>query len=103
MAKFVFPYQAGARFAHQLAIEAFLQPFNPLTVNVGETNQIGRNMSGGIKAAGLFTQVDSRQIQFIDPFCLLRRDLARQIDKPPGWIAVNAFSQRAERNMQRLR
>ena len=60
MAKFVFPYQAGAGFAHQLAIEAFLQPFNTLPVNVGETNQISCNMSGGIKAAGLFTQIDPR-------------------------------------------
>ena len=72
MTKFVFTDQTGAGFAHQLAIEAFLQTFNTLTINISETNEISRNMSGGIKATGFFTQIDPRKIKVIDPLSLLR-------------------------------
>ncbi|MNI91643.1 hypothetical protein D3C73_1493390 [compost metagenome] len=71
MTKFVFTHQPRAGFAHQLAIEAFLYPFNTLAINIGEANQIRGNVTGGIETTGLFAKINPRKIQIINPLRLL--------------------------------
>ena len=96
MPELVFAHKARAGFTHQLAVETFLQAFNTLSINVRKADKICRHMTCGIETAGFFAQINPREIKIIDPLRLLRRDLARQINKTASWIAVNTFSQRAE-------
>ncbi|MNN51431.1 hypothetical protein D3C81_1660670 [compost metagenome] len=47
----IFPDPPHARFTGQLRVETLFYAFNPLPVDVSESEQIGRHMPGGIKTA----------------------------------------------------
>ncbi|MNP34503.1 hypothetical protein D3C76_1277930 [compost metagenome] len=46
----IFPHPSYTWLAGQLAIKALFDALNPLPVNVGKTEKIGRHMPGRIKA-----------------------------------------------------
>ena len=99
----ILPYLSDTRFTRQLSIKAFFHPFNALPVNIGEANQIGRHVACRVKTARFITQVNSRQIQFINPFGLRRINLTSQVNEPAPGIGVNARREGIQGEMKRAR
>ncbi|CNU34599.1 Uncharacterised protein [Salmonella enterica subsp. enterica serovar Bovismorbificans] len=58
--KFIFTHQSGARFSRQLRVKALFNTFYSLPVDIGKADQIGRYVSGRVKTARLFPQVNTR-------------------------------------------
>ena len=97
----VFTYNTFTRLSGEPLIEALLNAFNPLTVNVSKTDEVSSHFSGRIVTAGFFAQVDTWQLQFFDVVSHVRVYLTRQIDEAPFRVSVNAGSQLIEREIQR--
>ncbi|MNH20010.1 hypothetical protein D3C79_797620 [compost metagenome] len=102
-AKAVFTYGSFARLPGQPAVEALLYAFNPLTVDVGHADNMRGHLAGRIVAARLLTQVNARQFQLVDVVANRRIHLARQVDKAPFRVGVNAGRKLIQRDIQRIR
>ena len=99
----IFTHQPAPRLSGKLGIKAFLNPLNALVIDISKPQQVSRHVPRGIEAARLIAQVDPWQVQFVDPFGLLRVNLTGQIDEPHMRMALNAFGQFAQIEVQRLR
>ena len=97
----VFTYNTFARLSGEPLVEALLNAFNPLAVDVSKADEVSSHFSGRIVTAGFFAQVDTRQLQFLDVVSHVRVYLTRQIDEAPFRVGVNAGSQLVEREIQR--
>ncbi len=61
----IFTYRSDARLTGQPFIKTLFDPFNPDTINIGETDQVSGHLTCRIVAAGFLTQMDPRQFQFL--------------------------------------
>ena len=98
----VLAHPPQARLALQLGVEAFFDAFDTLIVDIGKADQVGRDVTGGIKAPGLFSEIDTGQVQLINPRGLLGIDLAGQVEEAAVGMLANARLQIAQRQVQRL-
>ena len=98
----VFTYDTLAGLAGEPLIEALLNALNPLAINVSEANEVSGYFARRIVAAGLFPQVNPRQLQFTDVVGHIRVHLTRQIDKTHPWIGIDARCQLIQRHIQRI-
>ena len=95
----IFAHQPTPGLTGQLSIKAFLDSLDPLIIDVGKAQQVSGNVSSGIKATRLIAQIDTRQAQLVDPLCLLRIYLAREIEKARVRMRLHAMSQLAKVEM----
>ena len=97
----VFTYNTLARLSGEPLVEALLNAFNALAVDVRKTDEVSSHFPGRVVTAGFFAQMDTWQLQFFDVVSHVRVYLTRQIDKAPFRVGVNAGSQLIEREIQR--
>ena len=102
IAMFIFTHQTSPGFTGQLGVEAFLHPFDALIIDIGKAQQIGSHVACRIETPRFITQVDARQMQFINPLRLLGIDLPRQIEKAGMRMALYPLGQFPEVEMQRF-
>lgn len=102
IAMFIFTHQTSPGFTGQLGVKAFLHPFDALIINIGKAQQIGSHVARRVEPSRFIAQVDARQMQFIDPLCLLGIDLTRQIEKASVGMTLYPLGQLSEVEVQRF-
>lgn len=99
---FIFTHQTSPGFTGQLGVKAFLHPFDALIINIGKAQQIGSHVARRVEPSRFIAQVDARQMQFINPLCLLGIDLTRQIEKASVGMTLYPLGQLSEVEVQRF-
>lgn len=102
IAMFIFTHQTSPGFTGQLGVKAFLHPFDALIINIGKAQQIGSHVARRVEPSRFIAQVDARQMQFINPLCLLGIDLTRQIEKASVGMTLYPLGQLSEVEVQRF-
>ena len=99
----VFTYDTLARLTGKPFIKAFLNPFNPLAIDVGKADEVSGYFPGRVVTTGFFAQMNARQLQLLDVIGHVRVNLTRQIDKPHPRIGIDARRQLIQRHIEGIR
>ena len=97
----VLQHLTTARHTLQPVVVTQLQPFLPLFVDIGKTNQMGSHFAGRIKAPVFFQCIDPGHSQGHDPGTILRRHMPAQVNELLVCIGPQASGQGIRIHTQR--